>query len=72
MFANIWDLQTADLEHCQKRLEVVEDEVYSLRKRVEDLKKELATREDEVNTLFREIFLIVLLFNTYSKIIWYR
>ncbi|XP_063680618.1 coiled-coil domain-containing protein 102A-like isoform X6 [Bolinopsis microptera] len=41
--------KTGELDHCQKRLEVIEDEVYNLRKRVEDLKKELAQREDEVD-----------------------
>ena len=40
--------KSGELEHCHKRLEVIEEEVYSLRKRVEDLKKELTAREDEV------------------------
>ncbi|KAL5261942.1 hypothetical protein ACHWQZ_G007595 [Mnemiopsis leidyi] len=41
--------KSGELDHCQKRLDVIEDEVYSLRKRVEELKKELAQREDEVD-----------------------
>ena len=40
--------KSGELEHCQKRLDVIEEEVYTLRKRVEELKKELSAREDEV------------------------
>lgn len=47
--------KTGELDHCQKRLGVVEEEVYSLRKRVEDLKKELVQREDEVDMKNNEI-----------------
>jgi coiled-coil domain-containing protein 102A len=43
--------RTAELEHARSRAEQYEAEVKKLRLRIEELKQDLATAEDEVSSL---------------------
>ena len=43
--------RVTELEHCKRRAEQYEIEVKKLRSRVEELKRDLATAEDEVKIL---------------------
>jgi predicted nuclease with TOPRIM domain len=50
--------RVTDLEHSKRRCDQFEVEVKKLRSRVEELKRELATAEDEVNYYYNMYMLL--------------
>ena len=49
--------RVTELEHCKRRAEQYEIEVKKLRSRIEELKRDLATAEDEVIYLISSNYL---------------
>lgn len=58
---------SAELEHARSRAEQYEMEVKKLRCRIEELKSELSSVEDEVHELYLLTFLCVSLFDNIGR-----
>ena len=54
--------KSVELQHCNRRADQYESEVKRLRARVDELKKELAAAEDEVDSATNNIRLVINIF----------